>query len=71
MSDQLREMTHYRGVMALIIKIAKKQGIRFDVSDFSANDIEYMNQDVVVFGGKACKLIERLFQPVERSLPGK
>ena len=71
MGDQLRKTKRYRGVLAMLIKIAKKQGIRFDVSDFSDDEIEYMNQDVVVFRGKDCKLVDNLFCPVEHCLPGK
>ncbi len=58
-------MTDYRGIIPFIVETAKDKGMRFDISDFSDGDIECLNEDVVIFRGKANDLIHRLFEGSE------
>ncbi len=65
MGEKLGVMANYRGVMAVIIEAAENKGVRFDISDFSNEDIESLNQDVVIFRGKAHDFLHSLFEGTE------
>ncbi len=64
-------MADYKGILPLIIETAKKKGVRFDIFDFTNEEIECINNDVVIFRGKGCDLINRLFHSKESCLPRK
>lgn len=58
-------MTDYKGVMAVLVEAAQKKGMRFDISNFSDEYIECLNQNVMIFRGKAYEFIDRLFEGIE------
>jgi hypothetical protein len=62
-------MTQYKGIMALVVETAEEKGVRFDVADFQDGEVECLNQDVVIFRGRAGQIIDRLFQRREGGLP--
>ena len=66
--DKLAKVNHYVGVMAVIADAAKKKGVRFEISDFPNGDVECRNEHVVIFRGKACEFIDRLFERDESGL---
>jgi acyl-CoA thioesterase len=69
--NQLGKVDDYRGVMAFIIKAAKKKNIRFEVADFQDGEVICQNQDVAIFRGKALELLDRIFECEKSSFTGK
>jgi hypothetical protein len=49
LGHQLGKVTHYKGVLAVIVDAAKKEGMRFDIMDFPHGDVKCLNQDVMTF----------------------
>jgi len=68
MSDKLREMSNYSGMMSFLIETAKKKGMRFDISDFDDGDIECLNEHVIIFRRSGYEFINRLFEGGESSI---
>ncbi len=58
-------MTDDKSVMAVLVEAAENKGMWSDISDFSDEDVECLNQDVMIFRGKAYEFIDRLFQSSE------
>ena len=71
LSNALREMANYKGIMAVIRDAAKKKGMRFNVADFPDGDVESPNEHVAIFRGEACKFLDRLFKCGEYSVARK
>jgi hypothetical protein len=71
LSDELREMANYPGIMAVIREAAKKKGMRFDEADFPDGDIESPNQDIAIFRGSACEFLDRLFECGKYAIAGE
>lgn len=61
-------MTDYKGIMAVIVDAAEKEGVRFNISDFPDGEIECRNEHVMIFRGSAGEFIDRLFKSDKGSL---
>jgi len=66
MSNHLRIMNNYRGVIPFLIETAKQHGMRLEEKDFLHGDIECVNNDVVIFRGGSDKIIDRLLECIKR-----
>jgi len=66
--DELVEMAEDKGVMAALIEAAKKKGVRLDIADFQNGDVECRNQNLFIFRGAACQLLDSIFKRGEGSL---
>jgi hypothetical protein len=49
-------------LLSLIVRAAKKKGIRLDVASLAAPESEYPNKNVVLFQGRLCHLLDRIFE---------
>jgi hypothetical protein len=64
-------MAGYPGVLAVIRKAAKKKRVRFVVNDFAHREVERLNNNVVIFWGSACQVIDRIFDCSEHRVARK
>jgi hypothetical protein len=62
---QLAEMLNYPGPMAVLIEALKREGVRFDESDFPHEDITHLNQYVAVIGGEAAEFLHRACESIK------
>lgn len=63
-------MDNYAGIIPFLIDAAKKKGVRFEIDDFADEEVERKNDDLVIFRGRAAKVIDRIFEGLPSCSPG-
>jgi len=64
--ETLGKMARHNLLMSDLIEAAKRKGVRFDISEFSDDEVKGLDDNVIAFRGRALDYFNRVFYGVEK-----